>query len=61
VVESQGDQSMAENFHLCTDHEDCVTRSEHIKILKGFVAKESVKGHMVIPLKISNVGFSYTS
>ncbi|KAJ3687576.1 hypothetical protein LUZ61_016740 [Rhynchospora tenuis] len=51
VVESQGDQSMTENFHLCMDHEDCMTRPERIKILKGFVAKESVKGHTVNVVK----------
>ncbi|KAF3336936.1 2OG-Fe(II) oxygenase superfamily [Carex littledalei] len=51
VVEYQGDQSMTENFHLCTDHEDCMTRPERIKILKGFVAKESIKGHMVNVVK----------
>ncbi|KAJ3676323.1 hypothetical protein LUZ60_003735 [Juncus effusus] len=51
IVESQGDQSMTENFQLCTDHEDCISRPERIKILKGFIAKESIKGHMVNVVK----------
>ncbi|URE28912.1 hypothetical protein MUK42_17631 [Musa troglodytarum] len=32
--------------NICVGHEDCLARPERIKILKGFVAKESVKGHM---------------
>ncbi|KAJ6821466.1 uncharacterized protein M6B38_392400 [Iris pallida] len=31
---------------ICSDHEECMTRPERIKISKGFVAREPVKGHM---------------
>jgi hypothetical protein len=43
----QGSQgSLPESYPICSDHEDCIARPERIKIQKGFMAKESVKGHM---------------
>ncbi|XP_072984853.1 RNA demethylase ALKBH10B-like [Typha latifolia] len=48
---SQGEQNLLENVQICSDHEDCMARPERIKTLKGFVAKESVKGHMVNVVK----------
>ncbi|KAK4407100.1 RNA demethylase ALKB [Sesamum angolense] len=32
---------------LCSNHDQCEARREQIKMTKGFVAKEPVKGHMV--------------
>ncbi|KAH6827656.1 hypothetical protein C2S53_020351 [Perilla frutescens var. hirtella] len=32
---------------LCSNHEECEARQAHIKMTKGFVAKEPVKGQMV--------------
>jgi len=43
---SQGEHSLPESYPICSDHEECIARPERIKIQKGFVAKESVKGHM---------------
>ncbi|RLN28784.1 uncharacterized protein C2845_PM05G25140 [Panicum miliaceum] len=43
---SQGEHSLPESYLICSDHEECIARPERIKIQKGFVAKESVKGHM---------------
>ncbi|KAL9228098.1 hypothetical protein vseg_003712 [Gypsophila vaccaria] len=37
--------------HICDNHEDCTFRREQIKLTKGFVAKEPVKGHMVNVMK----------
>lgn len=34
-------------LQICSNHEECAARTERIKILKGFIAKEPVKGHMV--------------
>uniref|UniRef100_A0ACD5TH39 Uncharacterized protein n=1 Tax=Avena sativa TaxID=4498 RepID=A0ACD5TH39_AVESA len=48
---SQGDHSLPESYPICSDHEDCISRPERIKIQKGFMAKESVKGHMVNVVK----------
>ncbi|KAJ6838839.1 uncharacterized protein M6B38_319320 [Iris pallida] len=36
----------SEYVKICSDHEECMTRPERIKISKGFVAREPVKGHM---------------
>lgn len=36
---------------ICSNHEDCEIRRAHIKMTKGFVAKEPVKGHMVNVVK----------
>ncbi|KAL6968378.1 hypothetical protein U1Q18_034178 [Sarracenia purpurea var. burkii] len=44
---SQEVQPTSENAELCCNHEDCDARRALIKITKGFVAKEPVKGHMV--------------
>jgi hypothetical protein len=51
---SQGEQSLPESYPICSDHEECIARPERIKIQKGFVAKESVKGHMAS--SISSLG-----
>lgn len=32
---------------ICQNHEDCDARSSEIKPIKGFQAKEQVKGHTV--------------
>ncbi|KAK3138822.1 hypothetical protein QOZ80_5AG0373820 [Eleusine coracana subsp. coracana] len=48
---SQGEHSLPESYPICSDHEECIVRPERIKIQKGFVAKESVKGHMVNVVK----------
>ncbi|KAG1371050.1 RNA demethylase ALKBH10B [Cocos nucifera] len=49
---SQGEEhTSVENVQICSDHENCVARPDRIKILKGFVAKEAVKGHMVNVVK----------
>ncbi|CAL4908102.1 unnamed protein product [Urochloa decumbens] len=48
---SQGEHSLPESYPICSDHEECIARPERIKIQKGFVAKESVKGHMVNVVK----------
>lgn len=32
---------------LCSNHEACEGRRAHIKTTTGFIAKESVKGHVV--------------
>ncbi|CAN4091475.1 unnamed protein product [Withania somnifera] len=32
---------------FCTNHENCEARHDQIKMTKGFVSKEPVKGHMV--------------
>ncbi|THU68582.1 hypothetical protein C4D60_Mb08t05400 [Musa balbisiana] len=44
--EHQEGQISFNEVNICVGHEDCLARPERIKILKGFVAKESVKGHM---------------
>ncbi|XP_003568474.1 uncharacterized protein LOC100841736 isoform X2 [Brachypodium distachyon] len=48
---SQGEHSLPESYPICSDHEECLARPERIKIQKGFMAKESVKGHMVNVVK----------
>jgi hypothetical protein len=42
---SQEAQQMLENMVLCSNHEECEARRADIKMTKGFVAKEPVKGH----------------
>ncbi|GFY98770.1 oxidoreductase, 2OG-Fe(II) oxygenase family protein [Actinidia rufa] len=44
---SQEVQPVLENIDLCSKHEDCEARRDQIKMTKGFIVKESVKGHMV--------------
>ncbi|XP_057461992.1 RNA demethylase ALKBH10B-like [Actinidia eriantha] len=44
---SQEVQPTFENEDLCSIHEDCEARRALIKMTKGFVAKEHVKGNMV--------------
>ncbi|KAI5018434.1 hypothetical protein ZWY2020_043322 [Hordeum vulgare] len=48
---SQGEHSLPESYPICSDHDECMARPERIKIQKGFMAKESVKGHMVNVVK----------
>lgn len=48
---SHDNQTVPDKVQICTDHEKCVVRPEKIKICKGFVAKEPVKGHMVNVVK----------
>ncbi|KAG1327844.1 RNA demethylase ALKBH10B [Cocos nucifera] len=48
---SQGEDTSVEHVQICADHEEFVARPDRIKILKGFVAKEAVKGHMVNVVK----------
>ncbi|KAG6487564.1 hypothetical protein ZIOFF_056152 [Zingiber officinale] len=43
---SQEEQGLVEEVKVCADLGVCLVRPERIKISKGFVAKESVKGHM---------------
>lgn len=44
-------QAPIDHTEICDNHEDCLARREQIKITKGFVAKEPVKGHMVNVVK----------
>ncbi|KAI3668194.1 hypothetical protein L6452_43271 [Arctium lappa] len=44
---SQEAHSVVENVEICSNQEDWEARRAEIKMTKGFVAKESVKGHMV--------------
>lgn len=45
--------AVADTTHqiICQSHEDCDARSCEIKPIKGFQAKEQVKGHTVSSLK----------
>ncbi|KAH0660007.1 hypothetical protein KY289_028755 [Solanum tuberosum] len=40
-------QPFEESVEFCSNHENCEARHAHIKMTKGFVSKEPVKGHMV--------------
>lgn len=40
-------QHLEESVEFCSNHENCEARHAHIKMTKGFVSKELVKGHMV--------------
>ncbi|XP_021727831.1 uncharacterized protein LOC110694950 [Chenopodium quinoa] len=44
-------QPSLDHIEICDNHEDCTARREQIKLTKGFVAKEPVKGHMVNVVK----------
>ncbi|KAK9726151.1 hypothetical protein RND81_05G193400 [Saponaria officinalis] len=44
-------QAILDHIEVCENHEDCTFRREQIKLTKGFVAKEPVKGHMVNVVK----------
>lgn len=39
-------QPFPEHVDICSNHEECEARRGQIKMKKGFVAKEPVKGHM---------------
>ncbi|KAF5206224.1 Rna demethylase alkbh10b [Thalictrum thalictroides] len=47
----QEGQLCLKNNSICSNHDDCEIRSTRIKMTKGFVAKEPVKGHMVNVVK----------
>ncbi|KAI3948125.1 hypothetical protein MKX01_014724 [Papaver californicum] len=47
----EGGNLPAENIQICSNHDDCETRRDNIKMTKGFIAKEPVKGHMVNVVK----------
>lgn len=51
TTESTESQPTSENIGICGNHEECGGRSTQIKLTKGFVAKEPVKGHMVNVVK----------
>ncbi|KAJ8547488.1 hypothetical protein K7X08_011074 [Anisodus acutangulus] len=44
---SQEAQHFLDSDKFCTNHENCEARHDQIKMTKGFVSKEPVKGHMV--------------
>ncbi|CAO2816215.1 unnamed protein product [Amaranthus hypochondriacus] len=44
-------QTTLDHIEICDNHEDCAARRDQIKLTKGFVAKEPVKGHMVNVVK----------
>ncbi|PWA64248.1 oxidoreductase, 2OG-Fe(II) oxygenase family protein [Artemisia annua] len=44
---SQEEHSAVESTEICSNQEDWEARRAEIKMTKGFIAKESVKGHMV--------------
>ncbi|CAA0832068.1 oxidoreductase- 2OG-Fe(II) oxygenase family protein [Striga hermonthica] len=44
---SQEVQNFPENVDICSNHDNCEARRAQIKITKGFVAKEPIKGHTV--------------
>ncbi|KAL3849830.1 hypothetical protein ACJIZ3_011712 [Penstemon smallii] len=48
---SQEVQQSLEDTDICSNHEDCEARHAKIKTIKGFVAKEPLKGHMVNVVK----------
>lgn len=48
---SQEVEPTLENIEICTNHEECEARPAQIKLTKGFVAKEPVKGHMMNVVK----------
>ncbi|RZC93887.1 hypothetical protein C5167_016582 [Papaver somniferum] len=47
----EGGNLPSESIQICSNHEDCETRRDNIKMTKGFIAKEPVKGHMVNVVK----------
>ncbi|KAL3328633.1 hypothetical protein AABB24_035994 [Solanum stoloniferum] len=44
---SQEVQHFLDSDEFCTNHENCEARHDQMKMTKGFVSKEPVKGHMV--------------
>lgn len=48
-IGSQEAQHFLDSDEFCTNHENCEERHDQIKMTKGFVSKEPVKGHMVSP------------
>ncbi|KAK4376294.1 hypothetical protein RND71_006971 [Anisodus tanguticus] len=38
---------MLESVEFCSNHENCEARPTHMKMTKGFVSKEPLRGHMV--------------
>lgn len=44
-------QTALDHTEICDNHEECAGRREQIKMTKGFVAKEPVRGHMVNVVK----------
>lgn len=40
-------QSSLLDPEICSNHEACEARRDQIRIMKGFIGKELVKGHMV--------------
>ncbi|WOL03204.1 hypothetical protein Cni_G11924 [Canna indica] len=48
---SQEEQTSLDSVNICADQEGNLLRPERIKLIKGFMAKESVKGHMVNVVK----------
>lgn len=61
LVQQSG--STEEAQMICSNHEECAARAESIKMCKGFVAREPVKGHMassipttIIPSWMQKIG-----
>ncbi|KAL3644844.1 hypothetical protein CASFOL_010024 [Castilleja foliolosa] len=48
---SQEVQQFPEHIDICSNHDHCEARRARIKMTKGFVAREHVKGHMVNVVK----------
>ncbi|OIT37753.1 PREDICTED: uncharacterized protein LOC109240329 [Nicotiana attenuata] len=46
-ITDTGSQEAHDSVEFCSNHENCETRHDQIKMTKGFVSKEPVKGHMV--------------
>ena len=53
---SQKSRESTENGGIWSEHEDPLTRPDRIRTVKGFVAKEPVKGHMVSILSMTLTG-----
>lgn len=49
LIGSQEVQHFVDSDEFCTNHENCEARHEQMKMTKGFVSKEPVKGHMASP------------
>ncbi|KAL8160652.1 hypothetical protein V2J09_002189 [Rumex salicifolius] len=57
-VTDTGSQEMQINVEyreMCDNHEECGSRRELIKLTKGFIAKEPMRGHMAKRLRIEGV------
>ncbi|KAL3647913.1 hypothetical protein CASFOL_008881 [Castilleja foliolosa] len=48
---SQEVQHFPEHIDICSNHDHCEARRDQIKMTKGFVAREHVKGHMMNVVK----------